>query len=556
MHAVEIRIHNFRSICDATARLYPYGLLVGVNNTGKSSVIDAIRTFYGTGVKFDPDRDHPKKGAGDKENWVEVEFKPSPEELVDLKAEYRTPDDTFRVRNYFRSSEKDAEGKSKSGPYAYVEGELSDTRFYGFKNVGQAKFGSIIYVPAVSKIDEHTKLTGPSALRDLVNAVLNSVMESSQAYIELRQSFESFESSIKTESTPEGHSLETIEKDLSHEIEGWGASFRINVNPVGVSDVVKGLIGHEIIDQNLGPNQSIGSYGQGFQRSVIYSLIRVAARYSAKRPAKKKRDFAPDLTWILFEEPEAFLHPSQSTALSHDLQQLSSTGVTQVLLSTHSPQFASLSVQDLPSICRLSKSDCETHIHQLGTQTLDSILTSNQADASEWKAAGLRFHPDDLLVDMEGIKYALWLDARRCAAFFAERVLLVEGPTEVALLSYLRDVGELPSARDVFIFDTIGKFNIHRFMKLFGALGIEHAVLYDGDSGKHAPVEASIRDATTRSTLAVDSFPSDLETFLDIPKAGEPHRKPQHLMYQLTSGKVDPQKVQALVSKVDSLLAS
>lgn len=136
MKAVEITIHNFRSICDATITLAEYGILVGVNNAGKTTVIDAIRAFYGKGVKFDKSRDFPHKGTEDHESWVEIEFKPSAEEVDTLKDEYRLENDTFRVRNYLSSDQKDKEGKERSGPYAYVNGELSDARFYGFKNVG------------------------------------------------------------------------------------------------------------------------------------------------------------------------------------------------------------------------------------------------------------------------------------------------------------------------------------------------------------------------------------------------------------------------------------
>lgn len=143
MKAVEVAIHNFRSICDAKISLADCGILVGVNNAGKTTVIDAIRAFYGK-IKFDKSRDFPRRAAQDKESWIEIEFKPSEEELETLKPEYKSSIDTFRVRNYLQSDLKDAEGKERSGPYAYIGGILSEERFYGFKNVGQGKFGEII----------------------------------------------------------------------------------------------------------------------------------------------------------------------------------------------------------------------------------------------------------------------------------------------------------------------------------------------------------------------------------------------------------------------------
>lgn len=553
MKAVEIKIHNFRSICDATIALDEYGVLVGVNNAGKTTAIDAIRAFYGKGVKFDKGQDFPRKGASDGESWIEVEFRPTDDEYLLLKEEYKTSNKTFRVRNYLLSEAADDEGKPKSGPYAYVNGVLSNERFYGFKNVGQGKFGDVIYIPAVSKVDEHTKLTGPSALRDLINSVLGSVMEQSEAYKTLSTSFDAFEGAIKTEATSDGHSIQSIESEISSELAGWGAGFKLNIKAIGVDDIVKSLIGHEIVDEALKAAQPIGSYGQGFQRSVIYTLIRVAAKYSSKKGASKKKDFSPELTWILFEEPEAFLHPTQIGVLSSDLRALASGASSQVLISTHNPQFATHSIRNLPAICRLQKEDCQTKAFQISQPKLDSILTVNQQDMAAWIAAKIPVDADDLSTDMEAIKYALWLDSRRAAAFFSEKVLLVEGPTETSLLAYMTDQGMIPALKGVTVIDTIGKFNIHRFMNLFGELGIRHYVLYDGDNGRHAPIDSTISAAKNSYTGGIDTFPKDLEDFLGIPAASKPHRKPQHVMHKVSAGAVN---LSSLAAKVGALVSS
>ena len=55
----EIKIHNFRALRDVTVGVSDYGLLIGANNAGKSSVIDAIRVTYGD-LKYDATRDRPK----------------------------------------------------------------------------------------------------------------------------------------------------------------------------------------------------------------------------------------------------------------------------------------------------------------------------------------------------------------------------------------------------------------------------------------------------------------------------------------------------------------
>ncbi len=550
MKPTSLTIHNFRSILDATINLDDYSLLVGANNSGKSNVIDAIRAFYEKDLKFDLQEDFPKMATPDKESWMEIEYKPSDDELQTLKTEYRLPSGTFRLRKYFQSSDKD-------GIYAYTGGKLSDSRFYGYKNVQKAKLGDILYVPAVSKIDEHTKLTGPSVLRDLINTVIKRIMDKSVAYHDLKDSFQKFEQSIKTEKTDEGLSLEFIEKEITQKIGDWGASFELTVTPIGPDDMVKSLISHQLHDDGLNQAMSSNSYGQGFQRHLIFTLIRVAARLTAPSGNKEKKDFSPEMTWILFEEPEAFLHPSQIDVLNQDLRTLSKEPYTQVLISTHNPQFVSRNSTDLTSLTRLHKVANATNVYQIDKTTLTSILNQNQHDLPEWKAAGLPIHPDDLTVDMESIKYLLWLDPRRCSAFFANKILLVEGPTETALVSYLEDNGYLTWPQEgVFVLDAIGKFNLHRFMNLFGKLGIPHYVLYDQDNGQCKPVEDTISACKNDFTKAIDCFPNDIEDFLGLPRASRPHRKPQHALYNIQQGKCSQQKLTDLAAKIKLLMSN
>ncbi len=547
MKVLSLTIHNFRSILDATINLDEYSLLVGTNNSGKSNIIDAIRAFYEKDLKFDSHNDFPKMSTADKESWMEIEYKLTDDELRTLKAEYRLPSNTFKLRKYFQSSEKD-------GIYAYVGGALSDSRFYGYKNVQKTKMGDIVYIPAVSKISEHTKLTGPSVLRDLINTVMKRIIDRSTAYQNLKDSFEKFETGIKTETTDSGLSLELIEKEITQRIGDWGASFELTVNPIAPDDMVKSLIGHQLHDDGLNQSMASDSYGQGFQRHLIFTLIQVAADLNAPPAPKEKKDFSPEMTLILFEEPEAFLHPSQIDILNRDLKKLSREPTTQVLISSHNPQFVSRNISELTSIIRLHKFKNATSTYQIDEVMLSTILNQNQQDLPQWQAAGLPIDNDDLTIDMEGIKYLLWLDPRRCNAFFANKILLVEGPTETAIISYLEDNGYLTWHQEgVFALDTIGKYNMHRFMNLFGKLGIPHYVLYDQDNGRCQVVEITISGSKNSFTKGIDYFPNDIEDFLGIP-ASKQHKKPQHALYQIRKGTCSQQKLRELADKIEILL--
>lgn len=554
MKTISIKIHNFRTIADAEIFLSPYSLLVGANNSGKSNLIAAIMVFYEK-ISFDKDSDFPKFPTQDEESWIEVQYKPTVGEFALLKTEYQLPDGTFRVRKYLQTSQLDAEGKLKLGIFAYeTNGELSDSRFYGTKNVQQGKLGEIIYIPAVSKLDEHTKLTGPSALRELINVVLKKVIDGSPAYGDLVNAFDQFGGKIKNETTTDGHSLSKIETEISAEIEGWGTSFELVISPITTDDVVKSLIGPQIQDKALGNSMEPSYFGEGFRRHLIFSLVKLSAQYASSGKTPNTKEFSPKLTWILFEEPEAFLHPNQIDVLDVSLRQISRDEFSQVLITTHSPEFVSKNIEDLPSLVRLCKNGTITSVSQITDITLASILTYNQQEVAKWQASGIYVNPDDMSIDMETIKYALWLDPRRCGAFFANKVLLVEGPTESAVIGYLLNIGQLPSpAGGLFILDSIGKFNMHRFMKLFGELGIAHAVLYDFDNGSKPEVDKTIAATKNAYTIGIDSFPVDLEIFLGIPPTDK-HRKPQHALWYLHQGKVDATKLDALTTKVKTLL--
>jgi putative ATP-dependent endonuclease of the OLD family len=108
----------------------------------------------------------------------------------------------------------------------------------------------------------------------------------------------------------------------------------------------------------------------------------------------------------------------------------------------------------------------------------------------------------------------------RTTAFFSQRVILVEGPSERALYRYLTTRKKMaPPARDLSVIDCIGKYDIHRFVAILSAFGIDHSVLYDGDEGKSNDVAATkaIERAKTEFTKHAIRLDKDLEAKLGIP---------------------------------------
>lgn len=556
-----ISIHNFRGIIDASMSFQAYALLVGANNAGKSSIIDCIRAFYEKdGFKFKKDGDFPLKGAADQESWIELTFGLNDQEHESLKDEYKTADKTLKVRKYFQTGEKLHDGKNAAGWILVYkpDGTLSNDPFYGAKNVQSGKFGDLIYIPAISKVDEHTKLSGPSALRDLITNIMSDVVEASEAYKSLKDSVTTFAGSVREIETDDKRSLSSFEEDLNSLLSPWQTRFNLKFTTPSTAEIIKSMLGWGIRDDHHEKAQGVEYFGSGFQRHFIYSLIQLGAKYVPQKVSKKAKDFAPSLNLVLFEEPEAFLHPPQQDDLARNLIKVSETADWQIICSTHSAHFVSRNAMRIPAIIRAHRKEGIVGIFQIDVAKWNNIVDANhtiQQVAVMYPKVQKKMQDDDLKPDMESVKYFLWLNPDRAGMFFAQSALLVEGPSETALINRLLDDEKLSLPHGTYILDCLGKYNIHRFMNLLSALGVSHAVLHDDDDDKdeHEQLNQLIGDSKNPDfTKSVVKLPKNLETVLGVTPPGSNHRKPQHLLYCYATNQIDSEKLKAFCSKVQT----
>lgn len=581
MKISKVIIHNFRSIIDSEFDLENYSLLVGENNAGKTTVISALRAFYeDAGMKYIEANDFPKIATTDKESWIELHFKTTPEEQESLKEEYKSDDSILRVRRYFKSEiNSDLVKSNQSNIYAYENGTLSANLFYGAKGVSQNKLGRIIYIPELSKSDDNLKLSGPSPFREMVNYVFGKVIKSSKSFETLNGSFDQFNADFQKETSEDGYSMKAIEEEINTELRTWEIKFGIKINPIKPPDIVKSLLSHYIQDNNLTGNKEIDvtSLGQGLQRHLIYTLIKLSSNYADKKEEKKK-EFSPDFTLILFEEPEAFLHPSQQEQMNINLQNIASENNQQILITTHSPIFVCRNTLALSSIIRVQKRKGQTNIFQIKNSEIDTLFDDNlslfklfsdllndggtsEEIKKKIKNKNLGNASPDLVLKLEEetIKYFLWLDSERAALFFAKHIVICEGASEKIFIDYLmnnqwHDLKE----KHIYFLDAMGKYSIHRFMNLFGKLGITHSVLMDSDNDKdiHKYINDFINDNKTDFTWHIDSFETDLEAFLGIDKPARADLKPLNIMMKHKQNIITEEKITELKEKINQLITT
>lgn len=353
MKIKKVMIQNFRSIKYSEFNFKDYTVCIGENNSGKTNLLRALKVFYEIDKdKFDDKTDYPKfLDNKEEESWIEIEYQLTENEYSNLKDEYKLPNNTLKVRKYLKSKEKVK--SSQSNIYAYEHGALSDNLFYGAKNISQAKVGTPIYIPELTSSDNELKLTGPSVFRNLISFFMTKIVSESDPFNTLKGAFSVFNDQFKDLSKNE-MSLTTLNDNINTELKSWDISFDINVNSPDVNDIVKNLLSHRIFDKKLGKDIEIKSMGQGFQRYLIYVIIKLSSKFVDERIPTKK-EFAPDLYLFLFDEPEAFLHPQQQEILNIALKELSQNFSQQIVITTHSPIFISKNIEEISSFIRFAK---------------------------------------------------------------------------------------------------------------------------------------------------------------------------------------------------------
>ncbi len=567
-----LRIRNFRSIIDADIEIHDYTMIVGANNAGKSNLLGALRAFYEES-KWSND-DLPKKNANGEESWVELTFALTDDEWGNLADKYKEEGavgNRLTVRRYFAS--KEWVKSNQSNIYGVVRGEPDKELFYGARNVGTAKLGRLIYIPALTTAADQMRTTGPSPLRDMINFMLKRVVADSPAYKEVETAF----GKLNEEARGDDGFLAKITSPINEALRHWEVQFEMSVNSVNTDDIAKNLVKHGFADAMLGDTVlTLDRYGHGFQRSFLYELIKLAPAFQDKKKAEKK-DFDPDFTLILFEEPEAFLHPAQQENMAYHLRRLGSGEGQQVIVTSHSPIFVGKVSDGLCQIVRVRRAEGMSVCGQLGQETLTDILgeggtlkkcledyVADPAIADDKKKEARNLlkhspHDEDIAAQEEKFRYQLWLDSERASMFFADRVLLVEGATEKALLGWLLalDWHDLTRYR-VAVVDVMGKFNFHRYIALLEGFGVPYGLMLDDDENKqhHMAVNDMLRNKAGKHRLAEPVFiPHCMEKFLGLELPRRDDQKPVQILKSLEDGKIDESKLDQLRERFLQALA-
>lgn len=456
MRLVEIKIENFRGISSLHIPLDELTVLIGENNAGKSTVLEAIRLVLTRGVS--------SRRVG---QFSEYDF-----HLVDVSATPQTAQPIKIVLHF-------AEGQENEWPDPVVQqmDEVVQLSTDGLNHIWLQAEG-LFNPDSASFENKWSFLNSSGAELTLKNSTslnlisrftplffLSALRDASQEFGQRGQFWSGFLKSIQL---PEDkrEELENMLQEVNSSVIGANTGLAQvtqkiaearklvpldSINPVvleaiptRVFDLVGKIQVH--LKSTSGSKLPLYRHGEGTQSLAVLMLFQAFAISNLTEA------YAPESTPILaLEEPEAHLHPSAIRSLGKFLESM--TG--QILVSSHSGDLVSR--VPLKAIRRLYKHDKETRVGYVE----DNYLTPREIQA---------------------INYNICLT--RGYYLFSRCWLLVEGESDFHLMPLLFEA--MGHSQDHVSFSVLEISQViekgEPFIKLAKSLGINWFLMSDGDA--------------------------------------------------------------------------
>lgn len=321
-----------------------------------------------------------------------------------------------------------------------------------------------IIVPAVRDASDDTKPNASTAFGTLMKQVIIPAIEASDEYEGLRKAVNALSEKIRGKDDQQLEVIRTITDELSKRMSSIiETRVLINLDP---PDTNKFLGTSTTVRIDDGIETPIHLQGHGVQRSLIFALIELIAKREADIKSPDGIPTRHKATVLLFEEPELYMHPHLMRRLKNALIGISESDNWQVIMSTHSPFLLDVANDPLSLVIFQRLNSGHNRVRQLHE---DPFIKNDEAkDDRMALRAALDFHPTV------------------AEAFFAERVVLVEGDTELAVFRHSEDLlslANLDKAKcdNTSVVSCGGKWTIPSMAKLLSDFGIPFRVIHDMD---------------------------------------------------------------------------
>jgi putative ATP-dependent endonuclease of the OLD family len=516
MLLAQIEVENFKGLNKATFEPGHFSCLVGENNAGKSSVLQAIAYILNRpnqlqlSLYYDPSKPvifrgyftgvtsaHLDRLADEHrqklsplviEEKVTLVLIYQPQEKLEIRVIRSVPIDSryadAAIDNALKGLKGNAirEAVSNEYPEFLVDFPVG-TNLTGAKDYlrtaiskldcGQFQMSEVplpsgiassisnlipeaIYIPAVKNLNDDLKTTQSTSFGRLLGLLLedmtDDLVQVEAALTTLHKMF--------NRTYLDGKELdERNAKVRSLEIlveEMLGENFPLVKVEIEVPPPeLKAILNSAQIFVNDGSRDAIDQKGDGIKRSLTFALLR--AYVTRLLAASSKQSAASRPLVFLFEEPELYLHPRAQRILFGTLASISNT--YQVVVTTHSPIFFQPGITAV--FVRVAKMDASP-------KPISTLFPVNFVLDKE-KAETFRLAQFD----------------HAEAGFFSRCVVLFEGESDDAFISHVAKVIDEKydfAGRNVALVRVSGKGNFAKYRTFFESFGIQVKIVADLDA--------------------------------------------------------------------------
>ena len=475
-----IRIAGFRGIKNLEVSLPRVTVLIGTNNSGKTSLLKALKLALGDYSRYLSEEDF-HIGADDKrvsEILVDVRIVPVGDNGIRTQIfneEWATEfGDKIQAEvngNQFVALRTRAAPNTTKGGFDSKRSTLErwpDLKTWQTEKIKKTNmlnyFESMPFISIEAQRDIHQELKERSSF---IGKVLSSI-EDEYDPAEIT-ALESLIKKVNDETINKSgvlQSLKTHLEQLNHSFQGSGRA-EITPFPKKIRDLSK----HFSIHFGESPSSAFSMEYHGMGTRSWASMLTVKA-FTDLMAAKHEKEAKPFFPILATEEPEAHLHPNAQKTLYSQLAE--SKG--QVIVSTHSPYLAAMA--DVTRVRSLRKES---------TGIVANKLSYNISDE------------DKKILARE-------ITIKRGEILFSRALLLCEGITEEQVLPAMFEVYIGKSLYDLGISCiSVGGKNYSPFVKLACSLGIPTFIVSDNDGSTKEEIEAQLRRLKKDTELALES---------------------------------------------------
>lgn len=464
-----VRIANFRSLRNVEVELGDIALLVGMNNTGKTSFLKSLHLALGADRRTISPDDFFVDAAGELAETI----------LIDVRI-VPVGDDGQRAATFAQHwIDYDLGGNN------LIQSATDDREFVAFRTVitrdaikndfnldrrslaEWPEFAGWQNCPMKGRVPRFEQIASffIDAQRDVVGdlrsrssymgRLLSKIEIPDGAITELEERLRHLNDDIVSQSEVLSHIREVL-AGLNRTVPAFGEGVEINPVSKKVRELMKG-VGVQFAD-SAGSSFPLESHGMGTRSWASLLSFDAYISWTGRLAEREGLPFHP----VLFlEEPEAHLHPNAQRSVHGQLAQ----GTGQRIVSTHSPYVAGQA--KLGELLHFAKNGAETRVRRIPLGSFDT--------------------DDERKIRREIMR-------SRGELLFAAAVVLFEGETEEQALPMFarRHWGRYPFERGVALVGVGGDGNYAPFLRMFEAMEIPWFIFSDGEPNARTKVERSL----------------------------------------------------------------